>query len=183
MTWADEVARAHKLDTSLDWPAAAAERDEEPAGEAQEADVVDGDQPDGPVELAELADDELAGRASTPGEMELERVLRDGAQRFERLVEQCQTELEDAVAARVSDLQQAIAAGTAELNRAADLRVDDLEEEVDARLAELHDAAVNDRFAELASRVAVVGRLAIVAVILSIVALGVAAAAFAAAYS
>src|SRR6266508_5692215 len=173
MTWADQSARAHKLDTSLDWPAAAAERDEEPAGEAQEADVVDGDQPDGP---AELADDELAGRASTPGEMELERVLRDGAQRFERLVEQCQTELEDAVAARVSDLQQAIAAGTAELNRAADLRVDELEEEVDARLAELHDAAVNDRFAELASRVAVVGRLAIVAVILSIVALGVAAA-------
>jgi len=180
MTWADEIARAHKLDTSLDWPGAAAERDEEPADEAHEADLVDGHQPDGPDELA---DDELAGRPSTPREMELERVLRDGAQRFERLVERCQTELEDAVAARVNDLQQTIAVGTAELNRAADDRVAELEEEVDARLAELRDAAVNDRFAELASRLAVVGRLAIVAVILSIVALGVAAAAFAAASS
>src|SRR6266511_5289340 len=181
MTWADQIARAHKHNTSLEWPGTdAGEPDGGEVAEPHEGVVVEGHLPDGPAELAE---EDLDWHPASSGDQELERVLRDGAQRFERLVERCQTELEDAVAARVNDLQQTIAAGTAELNRAADDRVAELEEEVDARLAELRDAAVNDRFAELASRVAVDGRLAILAVILSIVALGVAAAAFAAASS
>jgi hypothetical protein len=79
----------------------------------------------------------------------------------------------------VSDLEQTLTTGAQELNRAAARRIADLEEAVDTRLAELERAAANDRIARLAARLNSVGRLAVVAVVLSILALGVAVAALA----
>ena len=117
-----------------------------------------------------------AGAAPQPPG-DLDRVLRDGALRFESLVGSCQAELQDTVAAHVSDLEQTITTGTEELNRVTAQRIGDLEEAIDARLVELQRAAVNDRIARLGARLTSVGRLAIVAVVVSILALGVAVAA------
>lgn len=117
----------------------------------------------------------------SPGD--LDRVLRDGALRFESLVGSCQAELQDTVATHVSDLERALATGTEELNRVTAQRIGDLEEAIDARLVELQRAAVNDRIARLGARLTSVGRLAVVAVVVSILALGLAVAALAVAVS
>jgi hypothetical protein len=184
MTWADQIAGAAKDDVSLEW-LDDDERQVEGHAAAPYDDFVErhlsgtalDDEP------GALEEEHLEWRPPAPDPTEdtqLGRVFDAGAQRFEHLVAACQAELEDAVSAHVSAIGQTIAEGTSELNRAADTRVAELEREVDTRLAELEDEAVNDRFAELASRMAVLGRLTIAALIMSIVALGVALAALAA---
>ena len=191
MAWAEEEieARARELGARLEWPSDDESRpaDDAANGSAEE-DRADGHdmspargyflgQPPG-VETEVPA----AGAKRRPP-ADLERVLRDGAQRFESLIGSCQAELQDTVAAHVSDLEQSLATGTAELNRAADQRIADLEEAVDARLREMREAAVNERLAQIAARVTTVGRLAIVAVVIGILALGAAVASLAVALS
>src|SRR5262245_3236803 len=182
MSWAEETSpRAADLGADLDWPSDDEHRPTSgtDGGHAQG----DGDSPARGYFLAQPPDTEAdavpaAGAVRhSPGE--LERVLRDGALRFESLVGSCQAELQDTVAAHVSDLEQTFTTGTQELNRAAAQRIADLEEAVDTRLAELQRAAANDRIPRLGVRLNSVGRLAVVAVVLSILALGVAIAALA----
>jgi hypothetical protein len=183
MTWAEGSSRCERgLGADLDWPS---EEEPRPANGSGGAVRSPGDddspargyflgQPPG-AETEEVPATGTARRSPK----DLAGVLREGALQFESLVGSCQAELQDTVAAHVSDLEQALASGTEELNRAAEQRIAALEEAVDARLAEMQRGAVNERIAQLATRLASLGRLAVVAMVLSILALGVAVAALA----
>jgi hypothetical protein len=188
MSWAEDTSSsAPGLGADLDWPSGDGDEARTADGAADSRTQGDdeslargyflGQPPDAATEEVHVAS------AAGPTPAELERALRDGALRFESLVGNCQAELQDTVAAHISDLEQTIATGTDELNRAAAQRITDLEEAVDVRLAELQRAALNDRIARLGARVTSVGRLAVLAVVVSILAFGVAVAALAVAAS
>jgi hypothetical protein len=186
MTRAEETSRSDALGAKLEWPS---EEDAPPMNGLAGGDRADGrDQSPARSYFLGTPPGGETEELSIPGAAQgsprdLDRVLRDSALRFEHLVESTQAELQDAVAAHVTDLEQTLVTGTAELNHAADQRLAELEEAIDARLEEMQQAAVNDRIAILAARVTKVGRLATVAAILSILALGAALVAMAAALS
>jgi len=153
MSWAEETSsRARRPGADLDWPSGDGGESRPANGRTRGDDESPargfflGQRPDAETEEVHV----VSAVRRTPAE--LERVLREGALRFESLVGNCQAELQDTVAAHVSDLEQALATGTAELNRAAVQCIADLEEAVDTRLAELQRAAVNDRIARLGGR-------------------------------